>query len=88
MQRTRTPAEIRAEYEQLAEERAERRKQQRTNPHGTITININATDMFNPYEDLGLDELEYVFIILSLIVTSFKTFSKYEHSFYFHCNFS
>lgn len=59
VQRTRTPAEIRAEYEQLAEERAERRKQQRTNPQGNITININATDLFNPYDDdLGLDELE------------------------------
>ncbi|XP_025829928.1 dnaJ homolog subfamily C member 11 [Agrilus planipennis] len=49
VQRTKTPAEIRAEYEQLAEERAERRKQQRTNPHGSITVNINATDLFNPY---------------------------------------
>ncbi|XP_044266778.1 dnaJ homolog subfamily C member 11 [Tribolium madens] len=51
VQRTKTPAEIRAEYEQLAEERAERRKQQRTNPNGNITVVINATDLFNPYED-------------------------------------
>jgi DnaJ family protein C protein 11 len=51
VQRTKTPAEIRAEYEQLAEERAERRKQQRTNPNGNITVAINATDLFNPYED-------------------------------------
>lgn len=60
VQRTKTPAEIRAEYEQLAEERAERRKQQRTNPHGAITININATDLFNPYlDDLSFeDELD------------------------------
>lgn len=57
VQRTKTPAEIRAEYEQLAEERAERKKQQRTNPHGSITINVNATDLFNPYDDvLGLDD--------------------------------
>lgn len=56
VQRTKTPAEIRAEYEQLAEEKAERLKQQRTNPHGAITININATDLFNPYiDDLSLD---------------------------------
>lgn len=58
VQRTRTPAEIRAEYEQLAEERAERKKQQQTNPHGAITVNINATDLFNPYDDLGLDDLD------------------------------
>lgn len=59
VQRTKTPSEIRAEYEQLAEERAERRKQQRTNPHGSITVNINATDFFNPYDDTltGLDDI-------------------------------
>ncbi|XP_065163838.1 dnaJ homolog subfamily C member 11 [Atheta coriaria] len=56
VQRTRTPAEIRAEYEQLAEERAERKKQQRTNPHGLVTININATDLFNPYVDELMDD--------------------------------
>ncbi|XP_022905973.1 dnaJ homolog subfamily C member 11 isoform X2 [Onthophagus taurus] len=58
VQRTRTPAEIRAEYEQLAEERAERKKQQQTNPHGAVTVNINATDLFNPYDDLMLDDLD------------------------------
>ncbi|XP_050306839.1 dnaJ homolog subfamily C member 11 [Anthonomus grandis grandis] len=57
--RTKTPAEIRAEYEQLAEERAERRKKQATNPTGNITIAINATDLFNPYdEDLFEDEYD------------------------------
>lgn len=49
--RTRTPAEIREEYEQLARERNERRLQQRTNPKGNITINVNATEIFNPYGD-------------------------------------
>lgn len=58
VQRTKTPAEIRAEYEQLAEERAERRKKQATNPSGNITIAVNATDLFNPYEDLFEDEFE------------------------------
>ncbi|RZC31973.1 dnaJ -like subfamily C member 11 [Asbolus verrucosus] len=59
VQRTKTPAEIRAEYEQLAEDRAERRKQQRTNPNGNITVAINATDLFNPYDDeLFEDEFE------------------------------
>lgn len=54
--RTKTPSEIREEYEQLARERAERKLQQRTNPRGNITINVNATDIFNPYDD----EFEYV----------------------------
>ncbi|GLV37777.1 uncharacterized protein CBL_06521 [Carabus blaptoides fortunei] len=59
VQRTKTPAEIRAEYEQLAQERADRRMQQSTNPRGTVTVNINATDCFNPYYDeLDYDELD------------------------------
>lgn len=49
--RTKTPSEIREEYEQLARERAERKLQQRTNPKGNITINVNATEIFNPYDD-------------------------------------
>lgn len=64
VQRTKTPAEIRAEYEQLAEERAERRKKQATNPSGNITIAINATDLFNPYDEILLEE-EYEPGILS-----------------------
>lgn len=59
VQRTKTPAEIRAEYEQLAEERAERRKKQATNPSGNIIIAVNATDLFNPYgHDLYDEEFE------------------------------
>uniref|UniRef100_A0A8D8JPH8 DnaJ homolog subfamily C member 11 n=1 Tax=Culex pipiens TaxID=7175 RepID=A0A8D8JPH8_CULPI len=49
--RTRTPAEIREEYERLAREREERRMQQKTNPRGNITVNINATEIFSRYED-------------------------------------
>lgn len=49
--RTKTPSEIREEYERLARERAERKLQQRTNPRGNITINVNATEIFNPYDD-------------------------------------
>lgn len=49
--RTKTPAEIREEYERLAKEREERKLQQRTNPKGNITININATEVFNAYDD-------------------------------------
>lgn len=56
VQRTKTPAEIRAEYEQLAEERAARRKRQRTNPNGNITVAINASELFSSYEDDLLDD--------------------------------
>ncbi|XP_055313601.1 dnaJ homolog subfamily C member 11 [Sitodiplosis mosellana] len=49
--RTKTPAEIREEFERLAREREERKLQQRTNPKGNITISVNATEIFNPYDD-------------------------------------
>ncbi|XP_012264021.2 dnaJ homolog subfamily C member 11 [Athalia rosae] len=51
VQRTKTPQEIREEYERLAREREERRLEQRTNPKGNVTVNINATDIFNRYDD-------------------------------------
>lgn len=49
--RTKTPKEIREEYDQLAREREERRLQQRTNPKGNIVINVNATEIFDAYDD-------------------------------------
>ncbi|XP_045531393.1 dnaJ homolog subfamily C member 11 [Pieris brassicae] len=49
--RTRTPKEIREEYERLKREREERRLQQSANPRGTITVSVNATDMFTKYYD-------------------------------------
>ncbi|XP_055630743.1 dnaJ homolog subfamily C member 11 [Toxorhynchites rutilus septentrionalis] len=49
--RTRTPAEIREEYERLAREREERRLQQKTNPRGNLTVQINATEIFSKSED-------------------------------------
>lgn len=49
--RTKTPQEIREEYERLARDREERRLQQRTNPKGNITINVNATEIFDAYQD-------------------------------------
>ncbi|PSN53871.1 hypothetical protein C0J52_02423 [Blattella germanica] len=58
VQRTKTPQEIREEYERLARERNERKLQQRTNPKGSVIVNINATDLFNRYEDLDFDEDE------------------------------
>ncbi|KAK6620360.1 hypothetical protein RUM44_006761 [Polyplax serrata] len=51
IQRTRTPQEIREEYERLAREREQRRLEQRTNPKGNVTVNINATELFSTYED-------------------------------------
>ncbi|KAL4717593.1 hypothetical protein ACJJTC_000742 [Scirpophaga incertulas] len=49
--RTRTPREIREEYERLKREREERRLQQSANPRGTITLSVNATDLFTKYYD-------------------------------------
>ncbi|XP_011685885.1 PREDICTED: dnaJ homolog subfamily C member 11 [Wasmannia auropunctata] len=51
VQRTKTPQEIREEYERLAREREERRLEQHTNPKGTVTVNINATDLFSRYDE-------------------------------------
>ena len=57
VQRTRTPQEIREEYDRLAKSRAERRLQQRTNPTSKLQMTINATDLFERYMyDEGLDE--------------------------------
>lgn len=49
--RQRTPLEIREEYEELARQKEERRLQQRTNPRGTVSIGINATEILSPYVD-------------------------------------
>ncbi|KAL1455422.1 hypothetical protein WDU94_009514 [Cyamophila willieti] len=57
VQKTKTPQEIREEYERLARERNERRLHQRTHPRGTLTVNINATDIFTDYGDF-YDELD------------------------------
>ncbi|KAK3881827.1 hypothetical protein Pcinc_013759 [Petrolisthes cinctipes] len=51
VQRTKTPHEIREEYERLAREREERRLQQRTNPKSSVNITVNATDLFSIYDD-------------------------------------
>ncbi len=63
VEKTKTPQEIREEYEQLVREREERRLQQRTNPKGTISVGINATDLFdhynhNEWEGLYLPQIE------------------------------
>ncbi|TNN57061.1 DnaJ subfamily C member 11 [Liparis tanakae] len=51
VERKRSPAEIREEYERLQKEREERRLQQRTNPKGTISVGVDATDLFDQYEE-------------------------------------
>ena len=51
VQRTKTPQEIREEYERLAREKEERRLLQRTNPTGSITVSVNATELFNQYPE-------------------------------------
>ena len=61
VQRTKTPQEIREEYELLAQQKEERRLLQRTNPKSSITVSIDATEVFNPYED-EYDEFGYTFL--------------------------
>ena len=57
VQRTKTPQEIREEYDRLAKVRAERLLQQRTNPTSRLQMTINATDLFERYlYDEGLNE--------------------------------
>uniref|UniRef100_A0AAZ3SGA4 DnaJ homolog subfamily C member 11 n=1 Tax=Oncorhynchus tshawytscha TaxID=74940 RepID=A0AAZ3SGA4_ONCTS len=51
VERKRTPVEIREEYERLQREREERRLQQRTNPKGTISVGVDATDLFDRYDE-------------------------------------
>uniref|UniRef100_A0A8I6AVF4 DnaJ homolog subfamily C member 11 n=1 Tax=Rattus norvegicus TaxID=10116 RepID=A0A8I6AVF4_RAT len=51
VERKRTPAEIREEFERLQREREERKLQQRTNPKGTISVGVDATDLFDRYDE-------------------------------------
>ncbi|XP_056294422.1 dnaJ homolog subfamily C member 11-like [Pseudoliparis swirei] len=51
VERKRTAAEIRDEYERLRREKEERRLQQRTNPKGTISVGVDATDLFDRYDE-------------------------------------
>ena len=51
VERRRTPAEIREEFERLQCEREESRLQQHTNPKGTINVSTDATDLFDRYEE-------------------------------------
>ncbi|KAG8434212.1 hypothetical protein GDO86_012546 [Hymenochirus boettgeri] len=51
VERKRTAAEIREEFERLQREREERRLQQRTNPKGTISVGVDATELFDRYDE-------------------------------------
>ncbi|XP_043912369.1 dnaJ homolog subfamily C member 11 isoform X1 [Protopterus annectens] len=51
VERKKTPAEIREEFERLQQEREEKRLQQRTNPKGIISVGIDATDLFDRYDE-------------------------------------
>lgn len=51
VQRTKTPQEIREEYERIAQINEERRLHQRTNPNSNFRVAIDATELFSPYED-------------------------------------
>ncbi|XP_068191769.1 dnaJ homolog subfamily C member 11-like [Antennarius striatus] len=54
VERKRTPTEIREEYERLAKNRENRRLQESTNPKGTISVGIDARDLFDWHdEDYG-----------------------------------
>lgn len=49
--RSRTPKEIYEEYERLKREKEENILNQTVNPKGTITVAINATELFSTYND-------------------------------------
>ena len=49
VKRTKTPQEIREEYEELARAREERKLRQLTNPTSRLEATVNATDLFDRY---------------------------------------
>lgn len=51
VQRTKTPQEIREEYERIAQVNEERRLHQRTNPSSSFRVSVDASELFSNYED-------------------------------------
>nr|XP_058958822.1 dnaJ homolog subfamily C member 11-like [Pocillopora verrucosa] len=49
IERQRSPAELREEYERLQREKEEQRLRQITNPTGSISVGVDATDLFDNY---------------------------------------
>ncbi|CAK9817954.1 DnaJ homolog subfamily C member 11 [Anthophora plagiata] len=72
VERTKTPQEIREEYEYLAREAEERKLLRLTNPTTSVTMNINATDLFNKYDKDYEDSRD----ILSCIEVSGMSFTQ------------
>ncbi|XP_017881446.1 dnaJ homolog subfamily C member 11 [Ceratina calcarata] len=72
VERTKTPQEIREEYEYLAKEAEERKLMRLTNPTTSITMDINAADLFNRYEKDYEDSRD----ILSCIEVSGMSFTQ------------
>ncbi|OXA50582.1 dnaJ homolog subfamily C member 11 [Folsomia candida] len=58
--RYRTPTEIREDFERLQREREEQRMERQANPKGSITVNINASEIFTIYDHLE-DEEDYYY---------------------------
>ena len=54
--RVKTPQEIREEYENIARAREERRLQQLTNPTSQFQMTVNATDLFDRYLNICMNE--------------------------------
>jgi len=71
--RTKTPKEIRDEYERLAKEREERELLRRTNPTSRVVMRINATDLFERYmyDEYYDDVIESSFPSLEVTEISF-----------------
>ncbi|XP_029050782.1 dnaJ homolog subfamily C member 11 isoform X2 [Osmia bicornis bicornis] len=72
VERTKTPQEIREEYEHLAKEAEERKLMQLTNPTTSIVMNINATDLFDRYDDDDYEDRN----ILSCLEVSGMSFTQ------------
>ncbi|VVC41633.1 DnaJ-like protein C11, C-terminal,DnaJ domain [Cinara cedri] len=68
--RTKTPQEIREEYEALARDREERMLRLRTNARGVFTAQIDATDIFEPNQYLDYDEDDSYIYIPNIEVSS------------------
>ncbi|CAG0891239.1 unnamed protein product [Cyprideis torosa] len=69
--RSKTPLEIREEYERLARLEADQRLQRQTNPRGVATLSINASEIFSPTDtDYGED------LVIPWIEVTGMTFSQ------------
>lgn len=72
-----SPSELLDQYERRARRAALERIQSRSNPRGTVTLHVNATDIFTPYrpDDYGLQDDMTVLSLPRLEVTG-MTFTQ------------